>query len=44
VRLAFLFGRGDKEIKNNIIEDEIMTQADIVQADFHDSYYNLTLK
>ena len=44
VKLVFLFGRGNTTLKDSIILTESKTRRDIVQADFVDSYFNLTYK
>ncbi len=44
LRTVFFCGRSADERVNKILEFENFVFDDIVQADFHDSYYNLTLK
>ena len=44
VKLVFLFGRGKTGLMNTIVKDESRTYNDIIQADFKDSYFNLTYK
>ncbi|KAH3770088.1 hypothetical protein DPMN_171368 [Dreissena polymorpha] len=44
VKLLFLFGRSDSSLGNTVIREESALYGDIVQGDFRESYYNLTLK
>lgn len=44
VKLVFLFGKGRSDLKDSIVEQESKIYGDIVQADFVDSYFNLTRK
>lgn len=44
VKLIFLFGTAANELGNNIVQEESKMYGDIVQADFVDSYFNLTYK
>ncbi|XP_045189481.2 beta-1,3-galactosyltransferase 1-like [Mercenaria mercenaria] len=44
VKLVFLFGKAKNELGNNIAREESKMYGDIVQADFVDSYFNLTYK
>ena len=40
----FLFGNGWKPDEQDIIESEHQTHGDVLQADYIDSYYNLSIK
>jgi beta-1,3-galactosyltransferase 1 len=44
VKLIFLFGNAKNELGNKITREESKMYGDIVQADFEDSYFNLTYK
>ena len=44
VKLVFLFGKGPSDLKDKVVEHESKIYRDIVQADFIDSYFNLTRK
>lgn len=44
LRLVFLFGVGWSESDNRILVQESDEYGDILQSDYHDSYYNLTQK
>lgn len=44
VKLVFLFGTSKTALGNNIVKEESKMHGDIVQADFVDSYFNLTYK
>ena len=44
IKIAFLFGIGRPAFKNSILKKESELYGDIVQADFVDSYFNLTRK
>lgn len=44
VRTVFLIGRTKDEELNDLILDESRNHNDVIQEDFFDSYYNLTLK
>lgn len=44
VKIAFLLGTSDNDTLNNSIVDENNEYGDIIQATFHDTYNNLTLK
>ena len=44
IKLAFLVGIGRPDFKNGIMQKESELYGDIVQADFVDSYFNLTRK
>ena len=44
VRLVFLFGNAKNELGDKIAKEESKMYGDIVQADFEDSYFNLTYK
>ncbi|KAJ8318417.1 hypothetical protein KUTeg_003508 [Tegillarca granosa] len=44
VKLAFLLGKSRSPIIDKSIKQEILDEGDIVQGNFIDSYYNLTLK
>lgn len=44
VKLIFLFGKPKTELGNKIVNAESKIYGDIVQADFVDSYFNLTYK
>lgn len=44
VKLVFLFGTGKTALDNKIVEEESKIYGDIVQAEFVDSYFNLTYK
>lgn len=44
VKLVFLFGTASNELGNNIVKEESKMYSDVVQADFVDSYFNLTYK
>ncbi|KAF7994003.1 hypothetical protein HCN44_011272 [Aphidius gifuensis] len=44
VKIAFLLGQNDNDTLNNAVVDENDEYGDIIQATFHDTYNNLTLK
>ncbi|XP_050403934.1 beta-1,3-galactosyltransferase 5 isoform X2 [Patella vulgata] len=44
VRMIFLLGKSTNSTLNSRVRDEAKVTKDIVQADFQESYYNLTLK
>ncbi|KAL4232419.1 hypothetical protein ACF0H5_009987 [Mactra antiquata] len=44
VKLVFLFGNPKNELESKIVTEESKMYGDIVQADFEDSYFNLTYK
>ena len=44
VKLVFLVGKGGNESTDVMLKNESRVHGDIVQADFVDSYYNLTRK
>ncbi|KAH3789932.1 hypothetical protein DPMN_168124 [Dreissena polymorpha] len=44
VKLLFLLGRSDSSLGNTVVREESALNGDIVQGDFRESYYNLTLK
>ena len=44
VRYIFLFGAGWTEKEQEIIKNESLAYGDILQEDYKDSYYNLSLK
>ena len=44
VKLVFLFGKGPSDLKDKVVEQESKIFKDVVQADFTDSYFNLTRK
>lgn len=44
VKLVFLFGKGASDLKDKVVEQESKIYGDVVQADFVDSYFNLTRK
>lgn len=44
VKLIFLFGTPKTPLGNSIVKEESEMYGDVVQADFVDSYFNLTLK
>lgn len=44
VRLVFILGNAKSKSKLSLIQNENKIYKDIVQADFTDSYYNLTIK
>ena len=44
VKLVFLFGKGRSKLRDGLVEQESKLFGDVVQADFVDSYFNLTRK
>ena len=44
VKLVFLFGRGRSALGDSLVKEESKLYGDVVQADFVDSYFNLTRK
>lgn len=44
VKIAFLLGRSPNQTVESLVRQEFEQYGDIVQTDFTDSYYNLTLK
>ena len=42
--IVFLIGNSQDEVTNNLIREENLIYSDIIQEDFIDSYYNLTIK
>lgn len=44
IRVVFLLGQTDDNVTQQRILHESQTHNDLIQENFHDSYYNLTLK